>query len=378
MFFSFALLDLDGYMQEASDPELLTYRGDTDWFQAILQGAPYALSAPGFSKVYPDLMRVALVVPVLKEGKLYRALHARISLLELSEEVVGLGFGEWGRAFLLDGQGLMLAHPSKDMLSVDTTKESELIPAQVAAAARQMVEERFGRVEYVFRGVDSIINFNPVVGIDWILAVVAAREEVFGELRVLHWQIRALLTGVFFLLLFLGWHTVGRITRPLLKLTAAANQLTQGELDSKIRIESEDEIGQLAVAFEKMRSSLEELLDNTASASTQVALTAKSLLPQIEQIATVGIGEGRTTNVLTVNEILSAVDMLASGAAESRVATSIQTLSWSMQQVEKSMTMFNVMAKQTSLLTLNANAVQVLVAALEARDIYIRRDTRCV
>ena len=81
---------------------------------------------------------------------------------------------------------------------------------------------------------------------------------------------------------------------------------------------------------------------------------------------------------MTVNEILSAVDMLASGAAESRVATSIQTLSWSMQQVEKSMTMFNVMAKQTSLLTLNANAVQVLVAALEARDIYIRRDTRCV
>lgn len=93
------IVTLDGYRRETTDFERTSYRGDRDWFKAIVAGAPHAFASPGFSSAYPDLLRIPLVVPIYKDGQLYRILHSRLGLNQLVPLMEEMKFGE--RAGLL-------------------------------------------------------------------------------------------------------------------------------------------------------------------------------------------------------------------------------------------------------------------------------------
>jgi two-component system, OmpR family, sensor histidine kinase BaeS len=55
-----------------------------------------------------------------------------------------------------------------------------------------------------------------------------------------------------------AWILGRRITRPFIALTAAARQLGAGKFDTQVPIESDDEVGELAVAFNSMATSLSQ------------------------------------------------------------------------------------------------------------------------
>lgn len=68
---------------------------------------------------------------------------------------------------------------------------------------------------------------------------------------------------VFFLLVatLLAVFIGRRLTKPIIELTEASNKISLGQLDQVIAIKSDDEIGQLAEALERMRISLKQALE---------------------------------------------------------------------------------------------------------------------
>jgi HAMP domain-containing protein len=76
-------------------------------------------------------------------------------------------------------------------------------------------------------------------------------------------QITIALIVALFLLLAVGAaiYFAQRLTRPIIELTEASNNISLGQLDQAISIKSDDEIGQLAEALERMRISLKQALD---------------------------------------------------------------------------------------------------------------------
>lgn len=68
-----------------------------------------------------------------------------------------------------------------------------------------------------------------------------------------------LLTITFLLLLFAYWFSLS-ITRPVLKLTQAAKELSRGRFDLKVEVTSNDEISFLALMFERMRVNINNLI----------------------------------------------------------------------------------------------------------------------
>jgi nitrate/nitrite-specific signal transduction histidine kinase len=69
-----------------------------------------------------------------------------------------------------------------------------------------------------------------------------------------------LLMLITFVLIFITyWFSLG-ITRPILKLTQAANELSNGRFDVEIHVETNDEIAFLARTFDRMRNNINNLI----------------------------------------------------------------------------------------------------------------------
>lgn len=95
--------------------------------------------------------------------------------------------------------------------------------------------------------------------LNWALVVEVPKEEAFARIYQLEKLfIFAMLTAI--LLVVIASHYLSNfITSPLLKLTWAAERVSAGDLDQTIiNTERHDEIGRLAVSFERMQRSIRE------------------------------------------------------------------------------------------------------------------------
>ena len=75
--------------------------------------------------------------------------------------------------------------------------------------------------------------------------------------KVVMWSVAISLAGVLFLA-WIAWILSGRIIRPLAALETSAKRIANGSFDERVTCHTDDEIGQLAVAFNMMASRLED------------------------------------------------------------------------------------------------------------------------
>jgi methyl-accepting chemotaxis protein len=141
---------------------------------------------------------------------------------------------------------------------------------------------------------------------------------------------------------------------PVTRLTLAAAQVTAGDLTAQVQVESGDEIGELAAAFQQMIASLRHLVrqvtDGAAAvgmASDQLFATAEQSAQATQQVAvtmqqisqsTAQQTESVARATATVEQVARAIDGVARGAQEQAVAVSSSTeittqISTAIQQV---------------------------------------------
>ncbi|MBU2037306.1 HAMP domain-containing protein [Patescibacteria group bacterium] len=87
------------------------------------------------------------------------------------------------------------------------------------------------------------------------------REIIKNQEETTSWITKlSLFSGVFIFIIgfFLSYLLSRGITKSITRLRDAAKKISEGKLDTKIEIKSEDEIGQLATAFNEMATELKE------------------------------------------------------------------------------------------------------------------------
>jgi len=91
---------------------------------------------------------------------------------------------------------------------------------------------------------------------DWVIAYAVPLDVKYGDARVFRNTLIVIMgaTGLFVLLMLSL--IVTRFTHPIVKLTEASRQIAGGELDQKIDLSRNDELGELAHNFENMRSAI--------------------------------------------------------------------------------------------------------------------------
>ncbi len=172
-------------------------------------------------------------------------------------------------AFITDsiGRPLFLSHVHRPI------RYDERLPTPLAGLSPG------SRQRYVnYEGVEVFGTSMAIRGVSWLYISEVSVKSAVGQLRGLA-ILAAMLEGVFALLLVaVVWLVARSIVVPLRRLVGAAEHIRAGELGVEVRIEREDELGQLGRAFNQMSSELrasarqiQELHDQELRRAAQLA-----------------------------------------------------------------------------------------------------------
>jgi GAF domain-containing protein/HAMP domain-containing protein len=224
----------------------------------------------------------------------------RLSVVEL---------GESGAIYVVDRDDRVMAHSEMDftLIAEDDPVRDYRLQAPVQAIRRGQDNQLLVFTDD--KGVRWWAYPTALGGAGWV-AVVQQQEIVVAQdmqqFVMLSWFIIAA-GGI--ILLVLGFFTVRQAFLPIASLTETARAIVSGDLTRVAVVESEDEIGALAEAFNAVTARLNELIANL---ETRVAERTQEVERRAEYLAITGGLSRIVTSILDADTLMDRVAHLIS------------------------------------------------------------------
>ncbi|HVS19250.1 MAG TPA: ATP-binding protein [Planctomycetota bacterium] len=240
-----------------------------DWHRSDLLGEPDATAPAGATDhhigfacpVYSDV-QLDQVVGVLYGLVSWSAIQDDVEQPVLKSYFQGL-VGERGYSsayawvWAADADTI-LAHDDPKLYGERVSGPRIDLPQMVAAAR---AAERGLYPEYTFRGQRKTAAFMHTAppergGFDWVVGVGIDNEDIFRAVRELQSLLLKSTLAVLCVAVLLTMVVARRTTAPILSLHAQTQRVAAGDLDAHVEVESSDELGELAAAFNRMTADL--------------------------------------------------------------------------------------------------------------------------
>lgn len=244
---------------------------DMDWYNNAVNADRAVWSDPYMDNGGGNEAMVTCSLPLYtSDGVFLGVLTADISLAELSAEAERIRPINEGYSFILDERGIYVAHPDQRLVMTksvfDHAKESG--NKSIAGIGKEMIARHDSVGHYNIDGRDVIVVYQPVRGTDWSICGVCPYESIISQFNPVSAKALALLTLGMVLLVLMIRVVILYSMKPLVRLTRAASEITDGELNVVLpKMKSSDDIGRLNNAFADMQRSLklqmERLVETT-------------------------------------------------------------------------------------------------------------------
>ncbi|MFA5117524.1 MAG: SpoIIE family protein phosphatase [Candidatus Omnitrophota bacterium] len=260
------------YYAKEKEGLTLVYMGDEsyryfylDWYQI-----PRELKRPVWTEpYYDDILMATYSVPFYEKTpggkKLKGIVCADISLEKLTDIVSSVKVLKTGDAYLISRNGTIITHSVKQLIMNETifSVAESRNDAGLRRIARKMVrgESGFAPVISIARSKKCWMYYAPVLSTGWTLAVMFPEDELLEDVRRNSLE-SGLLGGAGIVLLVIVIIILSRsITKPLRKISLAAEAIGKGDLDVPLpKVLSGDEVGKLTEAFATMKLSLKDYI----------------------------------------------------------------------------------------------------------------------
>ncbi|MDF2633235.1 MAG: methyl-accepting chemotaxis sensory transducer [Pelosinus sp.] len=154
------------------------------------------------------------------------------------------------------------------------------------------------------------------------------------------------------------------ISRPVHKVAELASQIAAGNLAvERITYQSEDEIGQLADAFNKMNTNLRALISQVSVSAEQLAASSEELTASAEQSA-----QAATQVAITIMEVATGTE--TQGQSVNTTAMTIGKMTTSIQEMSSNASIVTTISDQSA--TAAQNGGQSIEAAINQMNIIDR------
>jgi methyl-accepting chemotaxis protein len=240
-----------------------------------------AAGKPIWGSIYLWINTQELSIPAVQpiyslDGKLQGVFSTEFLLSNVSKFLQELKIAKTGKTFVMERSGLLIASSStseKPFRLVFNGKTQERLNVfdskdALTHATAQYLLNKFGnyrniqerqQLEFTFNGNQQLIQAQPFSdekGLDWLIMIVIPEadfmEQIYENTRSTLW----LCLAVSSIATVLGIYTSRWITQPILQLSQASRAIAEGDLEQKVVMNRNDELGVLAQSFNQMASQL--------------------------------------------------------------------------------------------------------------------------
>ncbi|WP_188398396.1 methyl-accepting chemotaxis protein [Sporomusa sp. GT1] len=274
---------------------------DRDFYQKVMVSGQSFIADPVISKVDGQMV-VVIAAPLKQAGKTVGMLGGTVMVNDLIEKVLTVKTGQTGYAYVIQGNGLVIIHPEKDLIMKANFLADQAVDAQLRQLTGQMTAGKQGAGRYTLQGVGKYLAYAPVTGTSWSLAVTVPAAEVLTGLD--SFKTGFLITlGAVLLLAGMGSFFFARtLARPLQMLSAMTESISCGDLTvPAVTLHSKDELGRLAADFNTMTANTKTVVKQVMQSAEQVAAASEELTASAEQSAVAATHVAGAIGKVTVN-----------------------------------------------------------------------------
>ena len=316
---------------------------------------PYFDEASGSRKLV-----TSIAFPLMDNGKVIAVVGLDINLAALQHN------SEASAHQLFDGHGQISIVSPRGVISADSQDVSRigqpLDNAEVLNTLQQsqpkvFVDQQQIKVLEPLAPIAGAAPWGVLVGVpqDVLLAPVTTLQKELDAQRVQSTALELLLGGGSALLgLVLIWYAAFRITRPLQLLTRVMEDISlgEGDLTRRLAVQSRDEIGQLATAFNRFVERIHHSIREVSSAALGVNEGAKRvLLASNSSLSNFDEQSTRTNSVAAaINQLGAAAQEIAHNASDAsqQASAARQQAEDGRQVVERTIQVMNELSGKIS------------------------------
>ena len=321
------------------------------WYKDAMSAGGTTLTEP-----YVDAATKTLIITIATPAKPAGVVGGDLSLQVLVDIINSLDFNGNGYAFLVSADGQILVHPDNDLVMKNL---KDVFPTNTPRIGSDFSEAELD-------GETRILTFAPVKGlpsVDWYVVLSIDKTKAYAALSEFRASaIIATIIAVVLIILLLSM-LISVLMQPLNVMGKAMQDIAQGEgdLTKRLDIQSNDEFGALATAFnhfvERIHGSIREVSSATSLvnevAKLVVSASNSSMLNSDEQAS-------RTNSVAAaINELGAAAQEIARNAADASTQASDarQQAEDGRQVVEKTIVAMNELSAKISASCSNIEAL---------------------
>ncbi|HHV94252.1 MAG TPA: methyl-accepting chemotaxis protein [Firmicutes bacterium] len=272
---------------------------DADGFAVLSAGGSADLSDQDYIKqamatgrtVFSDLtvnsasgeLVVAVVQPIFRDGanRPVGLICGTLRLDYLQSQVEGMKISGYGHGWILDNRGVTVAHPDKQYIGNSDFFAGD---SKLRSAVESMTGKT-GTMRLTSGGVRKIAAYAPVGVTGWTVVMMADEDDVLAPIYR---------QGVVSLLVAVAGIAAGAvlaaliardIITPIITLRDTAQQLAGGNLTVKADVNRQDELGQLAAAFNAMVDDLRNMVSRIDSSAQGIAASSQELSASTQEVS---------------------------------------------------------------------------------------------
>ncbi len=205
------------------------------------------------------------------------------SFEELKAKLKSKKVGETGYIYCMDRKGTLMLHPDSQGMNIFDAKD-----LSGSYFIREMCQNKQGWIRYPWKNRGDkaarmkIVRYEYFQPWDWIVAVGSYEDEFYREPNKIKGRIA---TSIIVLTLILGilasimvYYASKILTDPINHMMEVIRRVKRGRLDERMEVESGDELGELATAFNRMTGIIKNNKEMEATLAQQGKMASLGVL----------------------------------------------------------------------------------------------------
>ena len=270
-----------------------------------------------------------IAVPILDDsGNVSAMIAITVSAETITELTAAIKMKNTGSGFIISGSGEYYTNPDASRIG---KKAGDFETSESAQAGlQQMLTQNQGTSLYInSEGKQVLSNFATIPNTSWKLVVTTPTSEIYEEVMNARQMSMVFAVIAAVLVILIAIIATGYIIRPILRISRVMTLVANGDLNQRVDVNSEDELGQMSASINATVDALGQMVRKINVTIHQVASATEELLESTEQssLASAQIAS-------SINEVASGTDNQLQGAEQS--ARAMEEMSAGVQRIAES------------------------------------------